>query len=87
MYEDKYDDLMCLTIENLDFLTEIIEKVYQHNLSIEETVNQTILLFFEKPMKMMAAASRIQCAYRFYLWKKKQEITPLTKIMRRRGAV
>ena len=87
MYEDKYDDLMCLTIENLDFLTEIIEKVYQHNLSIKETGNQTILLFFEKTMKMMAAASRIQCAYRLYLWKKKQEITPLTKIMRRRGAV
>lgn len=74
-------------MENVDFIKELVEKVYQHNLEIEETGNQLILLFFEKPLKMMAAASKIQCAFRLYLWKKKQELTPLLRIMRRRGAV
>jgi len=87
LYEDKYDDLMQFTINNLEFLKELIERVYQHNLNIYETDNQAILLFFEKPLEMMAAATRIQCAYRLYKWRKSLEITPLTRIMRRRGTV
>jgi len=87
LYEDKYDDLMQFKINNIDFLKELIERVYQHNLNIYETDNQAILLFFEKPLEMMAAATRIQCAYRLYKWRKSLEITPLTRIMRRRGTV
>jgi hypothetical protein len=44
-------------------------------------------MFFDKPLKMMAAVTRIQWAFQLYSWKKKQQKTPLTRIMERRGAV
>lgn len=71
----------------MDFLSTLIEKVYQHNIQIVGEENQPILMFFDKPLRMMAAATRIQCAFRLYSWKKKQQKTPLTRIMERRGAV
>jgi hypothetical protein len=78
---------MSFKINDVNFLTDLIEKVYQYNLSASKKGKQVILLFFEKTLNMMSAASRIQCAFRLYLWKKKQIETPLVKIMRRRGSV
>lgn len=87
LYEDLYDDLMIFKIDNHKFLTELVERVYKHNLLAQQNEKQPILMFFEKTLKLMAAASQIQCAYRQYRWKRSQESTPLHKIMRRRGAV
>lgn len=86
-YEDNYDDFLMFEINDFKFMTELIERVYQNNLKADDGEGQNILMFFEKPMLQVAAATRIQCAYRLYSWRKQQEVTPLTKILRRRGAV
>lgn len=78
---------MAFEIPDINFLLDLIEKVYQHNLKVLETGDQTLLLFFEKTLNQISAATRIQCAYRLYKWKVRQSLTPLTKIMERRAAV
>lgn len=78
---------MSFKINDLNFVTELVERVYQYNLTATQDGRQVILLFFEKPLNMMAAASRIQSAFKLYLWKKRQQETPLVRIMKRRGAV
>jgi hypothetical protein len=66
---DKYEDFDTLFLPSVEFGKALIKVIKEHNRGRQE---KPILIFFKKPLKMVAAAVTIQTAFRHYLWRRQQ---------------
>jgi hypothetical protein len=89
MFEDQYRDFLVFEPSKPDLLRLIINTVLQYNRTANLKGEQQLLLFYDKMITRMCAASKIQTNWRAHLMRRRFQRTeyPIKSIIRQRAAL
>lgn len=76
-FTDSYMDFYIFKCDSVELFHNIIRHVHRYNKNALEQGQQLFVMFFEKLMKQVSAATTIQVNFKTYLTRKQDSLKPL----------